>query len=325
MFVLRMSSMTVIVTMEMLFISMTCVAIYLIVWASFLRTNYTIPLNTVISNVFNIIITGVPYNLAVSVIIGYLINIRKLNKLHILTKESFSLDSMNSIDVVVTDKSGTITKNAYEVTNAFLCHREIDLNRYLHSHSHSHSSFFQQFLNVIDLAIQESSNIPNEIAMLRFVKKYRTPESKNPRNYYKLIEMIEFSSSNMYQAMLYQHNSEVEVLLDNDKKRNCLDLIIGGIGDFLLPKCTYMMNTKGLDNERTDENIICEIQAKLDKWALIGRKVICFCKKKIDEESFKKAKKKPNFNFQKWFNSECANFTFVGMIGLMDPPQPGFD
>ena len=118
-----------------LFVSFLCILIFIIVWASYLKTNYNLPVNTIISNILNIVVTGVPYSCSSIMMVGYMIYFRKLNKMHLLIKKRHYIGSLNSIDVVLTDKTGTITKNEFEVTNAYFCEREIDTTKYLRSHS----------------------------------------------------------------------------------------------------------------------------------------------------------------------------------------------
>ena len=313
------------IALSTLFVSFLCILIFIIVWASYLRNNYNLPVNTIISNILNIVVTGVPYSCSSIMMVGYFIYFRKLNKMHILIKKRHFIGALNSINVVLTDKTGTITKNEFEVTNAYFCEREIDTTKYLRSHSHD----FDKFIGMLEVDNKEDSHDPIERAHFQFFTKfhYHSLESKNQKYAYKIAEKIDFSSSNMFQATLFQPKKFFSVgknLSESINEKHHVELIVIGITDFLLPKCTYVMSETCLDNEKIEGKSLNRIQRKIDKWASVGRKVICFCKKTIDEETFLNAKNEANFNFQKWFNSESTNLTFVGMVGLMDPPQPGY-
>lgn len=308
--------------------SFALIVIYLIVWASYLRSAYNLPLNTVVSNVFNIIITGVPFSFPVSIITAFLIIFKDIKKLHISAKKRFVMGSMNSVDVVLTDKSGTLTKNEFEVSNALFGQTHIDCGKSLRSHS----SAFDRFINIVKIGYKANSDNSIERVINRFFSKfqYHSIEARNPKGPYELVEKILFTSANMYQAALFQQKSvRSHINLLNSDEGNCdndhVELVINGIAEILLPKCKFTIQGKDGDVVELEEAGLSKIQQRIDKWALSGRKVICFCKKTIEKESFEKAKENKKYTFQRWFNSQFSNLTFVGIIGLMDPPRPGYN
>lgn len=73
-------------------------------------------------------ISGVPFGLPISVTLALFLVSRELKKGKILVKNVFAIDSANSIDVLITDKTGTLTWNKLKVHNVFIGSQEIDID-----------------------------------------------------------------------------------------------------------------------------------------------------------------------------------------------------
>jgi sodium/potassium-transporting ATPase subunit alpha len=98
--------------------------------------------------------------------------------------------------------------------------------------------------------------------------------------------------------------------------------MVRGAPDLLLAKCKYIIKPNG-GTMRLNEESRRLIEAKLNKWSLMGRRSICFCKKIIPNETAEPYAQMSKKQSQKWLNSECSELTFVGLIAFIDPPKPG--
>ena len=304
-------------------VSIICGAVFLIFWATYLRTKYNTPVRTVLFGVFSIIVTGIPYSLPISISLGLLIQLNSTRKSHILVKNALSLVSMNLIDVIVADKSGTITRNLFQVTNVFLGGKEVDLEKDVDSSSPT----FSKLLKLVEMLMNTISINPNEHAMLRFVNKYKWPDAKSPKKFYKVAERLDFITTNIYQCRVLEYindDSGIDASLsDVGESYDSSILGVAAMPEFLVSKCKYMLAEDG-NKVRLDDDMISRIQSRIEKWGSLGQKIIVFAKKTIDKEEFEKARADKNYNYQKWFISQCSNLTMIGMLGLVDPPQPGY-
>jgi len=101
---------------------------YLIIWAAWLRTAYPSRFTDILSNLLNIIVSGVPSELPVLFTGCLFVVLRILRRSGVIVKNLFGIYSMSDIDVVITDKTGTITKNLAQVAYVFYSLKEIDVD-----------------------------------------------------------------------------------------------------------------------------------------------------------------------------------------------------
>ena len=305
--------------------SIVCAVIYMIVWSCYLRNLYDFTLSQIFSNVLHIMLTGIPYGLPVSLTIGFLIQLRQLSKLHILVKNMYSLATMSSIDVVLTDKTGTLTHNSYDVSDVFFGNGELDVEMNLQSANISEG--LKKLLDLCDFCSFETEIDRIDQTLCRFAQRNRPFESVNLRDFYDIIDEIAFTSTNMYQARLIQVKEEKEDVLY--KESNALGikspsvLIIRGMPEFILPKCRYMLRADSGEKMKMNETNMKTIESKIAEWSAMGHRIVCFAKKVITEEAMEK-RSEENYDFPKWFNGECNRLVFAGMIGFMDHPKPWY-
>ena len=303
--------------------TMMCEIIYLVVWVCYLRTIHTYTFTQVLSNLLHMFLTGIPFGLPMSLNFGLLFLVRYLGKLHILVKNMFSLATMSSIDVVLTDKTGTLTHNVYEVSDLFFGNGELDVEMNLQSANISEG--LKKLLDLCDFCSFETEIDRIDQTLCRFAQRNRPFDSLNLRDYYDIIDEIAFTSTNMYQARLIQVKEEKEDLLY--KESNALGikspsvLIIRGMPEFILPKCRYMLRADSGEKMKMNETNMKTIESKIEEWSAMGHRIICFAKKVINDEEMEK-RTEENYDFPKWFNGECNRLVFAGMIGFMDHPKP---
>lgn len=295
----------VLLAYALIFLTLLNLLIYILVWLLMIRTNYYSAAIYVLRSLVNISVTGFPVSLPVSIIIGLFLTVQKLRKSHIVVKDMFAITSMSGIDVVLTDKTGTLTRNELEVANVFYSTKEIDVELC----SLDPDVFLgaqvglKQLLNLCDFCTcEEKKSSSVEHALLRFARKNMTTKFDC-----EIINEIEFSSNNKYQARLVRQKSGAHLLM------------IRGAPDLLLPKCKRIINADHGDME-INATILKSIEDKMEQWSLMGRRLMCLCKKPINEDKQSRAAR--NSNFQKWFDYEFKNLTFVGLIGFTDPLKP---
>jgi sodium/potassium-transporting ATPase subunit alpha len=316
-----------------LIISFACTSIYLIVWAAWIRVNYYDSALNVWISILNIIVTGIPVGLPVSIIIGLFVILQKLRQSNIVVKNIFAITSMSGIDVVLTDKTGTLTQNSLEVAGVFYSTKEIDVDL-----CSQESDVFlggeaglRELVEMCDFCTSEDSKTSTNLvekALLEFSEK-NLP--KKLIEHYKIENDIEFNSMNKFQARLIKPKDEINIPIDrviSERKsltnlKNAYVLMIRGAPDFLIPKCKYILNAGEGQTVMSDASKIL-IEAKMQQWSLMGRRLICFCKKAVTdcENSVLSKNLTTTQEFQKWVNSQLNELTFIGMIGFIDPPRP---
>jgi magnesium-transporting ATPase (P-type) len=172
--------------------------LYLIVWVSSLRLSsyYTWSWRDVVYATLNVAFVGMPIGLPVSFMVGLYLVSRGLHKSRVFVKSIFSILLTNNIDVVLTDKTGTLTRNSLEVASVLYSTNEVDVDDvYL-----SGQVALEQLLDLCDFCTQESSVALNlmEQALFEFAQKNRPPGLKKLSEEFQVIDQIEFNNNMKY-------------------------------------------------------------------------------------------------------------------------------
>jgi sodium/potassium-transporting ATPase subunit alpha len=107
-------------------ISLIGVLVYVVVFFVYLRSRYNPSAANTANDIISIVISGIPFGMPISVTIGLFLVSRRLKRGKILVKNVFAVDSLSSVDVIITDKTGTITRNELVVSNVMQATKEID-------------------------------------------------------------------------------------------------------------------------------------------------------------------------------------------------------
>lgn len=217
-------------------------AIYLIVWFSYLRPNYYTNTIYVWRNILNIAVTGIPIGMPVALLLSLLVIFHKLRKLNIMVKNVFVIKSMNSVNVVLTDKTGTLTRNSVEIANVFYSTKEICVDLCYESPEIylGAQNGLKELIDLCDFCMPENYNPTMvERSLYDFAVRNR-PTTKKIINEYEIIDEISFNSNNKYQARLVRPriNKKISLKLEegaydsNKDKQNVL--MIRGAPDLLL-------------------------------------------------------------------------------------------
>ncbi len=256
-----------------------------------------------------IIVANVPEGLLPTVTLTLSIAAQKMAKNNALVKDIESIETLGSISIICTDKTGTLTKNELNVDSLYCNNQLYYFNEehkvysnlrnthYLHTSSHK---YFERILETFyfcnNSTITEKgvkSGDPTEIA---------------------LIENLETQKSLTWLA---QHNSRIfEIPFDSEKKYMIVANDTGteriaymkGSPEIVLKKCTHTMVGNKIVKLTTKS--IKEIIKQNSNFAQEGKRVLGLAYKDIDDLA---ANEK---------NLEKNNYIFTGLICLQDPPRP---
>lgn len=111
---------------SIMFICVIGVFVYVIVYFVYLRPQYSPALYATFNDIILIIISGIPFGMPITVTIGLFLVSNRLKNMKILVKNVFAIDSMSSVEVIITDKTGTLTRNQLKVANVLQATKELD-------------------------------------------------------------------------------------------------------------------------------------------------------------------------------------------------------
>ncbi|KAH6620011.1 hypothetical protein C7974DRAFT_457820 [Boeremia exigua] len=309
------------------------VIVIVVLWAAWLRKDYPgwidVPLLIVscVSAAVAFIPEGLPIALTTSLTI--VANIMRKNK--ILCKSLKTVETLGSVSVICSDKTGTLTKNSMVVTDIYAGGEEYtpaaarDLMAALRSENNlaalskkredvidrlrmlaglCNSGEFDAATMHLPIADRKINGDATDQALLRLSESLGSVAELR-RDYKKVFE-IAFNSKNKFMVRLVSP-------ADKDATGNNTTLMIKGAPDILLGRCDTLLNDKGETVPLTPAQV-SRIEQIKDDWSRQGKRVILLAQKPTVAPF--------STNHEKEVLVAARHgLTFVGMVGIVDPPR----
>jgi sodium/potassium-transporting ATPase subunit alpha len=254
-----------------------------------------------------------------------------MRKNKILCKSLKTVETLGSVSVICSDKTGTLTKNRMTVTDIFAAGEEFtpdaarDLMAVVRSENNI-AALSKKRENIIDqvricaglcnsgefdaatmhLPISERTinGDATDQAVLRLSESLGSVAELR-RDYKKVFE-IAFNSKNKFMVRLMTPANQ-------NATSNNTTLMIKGAPDILLPRCELVLNEKNEAVPLTDaqRNRIEQIK---DGWSRQGKRVILMARKPTVAPFSSNAEKEV-------LVAARQGLTFVGIVGIVDPPR----
>ncbi|KAK2784755.1 hypothetical protein FQN52_008840 [Onygenales sp. PD_12] len=264
---------------------------------------------------------GLPVAIAMSLTIGA--NIMRKNK--ILCKSLATVETLGSVSVICSDKTGTLTKNEMFVTDSFTggkqCTEEAARKAILEANDATNgpNKAMDQLRRVGGLcnaAEFDASTVnfpvsqmkmfgdPTDQAILRFSQTLGSV-SKLRDDTKKLFE-IAFNSRNKFMIrIMHSLDAGAEDML-----------YIKGAPDVLLPRCGSAIQTDGSIKPLSSVDLT-QIESVKNKWSSGGKRVILVAQKSLGPNA---GNLLSSSDPEKAVMAEAReNLTLVGLVGLIDP------
>jgi Ca2+-transporting ATPase len=233
----------------------------------------------------------IPESLGAVVSITLSISTKRMAKENVIVKRLSSVETLGSVNVICTDKTGTLTQNKMAIRKIIFNGQEYSANEFLKLNLDSFSEdLFNQALVLPNDAItdgQERIGDPTELALIDFAEQLGIDEIKYRQKYQRLDE-IPFDSKRKLMSTLNQISDEVKV---NFTK---------GALDELLKKCRRILIDGKVVN-LTDE-IKTKIMKQAAKMSNDALRVLGFAYKQV-----------------KTVKASEKDLIFLTAVGMIDP------
>lgn len=302
----------------------------LITWAAWLRRDHFQFMNVVamLNDVMGCVVAFIPEGMPVAVALTLMMIARRMKAVNILPKGLSTVETLGCVNVICSDKTGTLTENKmHVVTVAFIDHEFAspdDARQALEKEppSEAMEEFHRAAVlcndatfdpTAMHLPISERVTQGNatDAAVLRFAESTRPSDAlrtANPRAF-----EIPFNSKNKW--MLALHCSS-EVDADPEKKPQ-YQIFIKGAPDVLLPACTKFWSGKSNSVQHIDAAARAAFKVLQDKLSRKAERVIVLCERTIRPH----AKIGTNAFSDEVASFALSNLTIIGILGIMDPPR----
>lgn len=277
-----------------------------------------------------------------SVTISLLLIALRMKRSRVLVKNLTVIETLSCVNVIASDKTGTLTQNKMFVASASVGIERVDLDEAT-GQNFEHTIGFSQLVSSAGLCNNaqfedEDMSIPikqrkakgdaTDIALLRFSAEYERLKDLNVN--YDIEAEIPFNSRNKWMVKVIRaRNSEVHAQIfgaDADPSANiCL---LKGAPDYLMKKSTQIIDPDGSQRPITADikNRIIGIQNDL---CLLGQRVLVICKKEMRLDDVYSAPKgaaassgDSSSDLEKYIQ-QSNDFCIIGLVGIIDPPREG--
>lgn len=296
-------------------------------WLNKKYPNY-INLPNLMVNTISVMIAFIPEGLPVCVTLSLLMIAKRMAKSRVLVKNLGTIETLSCVNVIASDKTGTLTQNKMFVGNALAGLENLNLNfiregkatlqlvsaSYLCNNAH-----FDDNDKNTSVELRSAVGDATDIALLKFSQKYH--DIHKVQFGYSCLSEIPFNSKNKWMVKTFKANDkDIHETIFTEKSPSNF-MFIKGAPDILLKKCKTILQNDGSELELTDDILdqLCKIQ---NEWCLMGQRVIVICKRGCDLDLNEWIVKPPGEQ-ENYINEKCNDFCMIGMLGIIDPPREG--
>ncbi|KAI1616233.1 hypothetical protein EDD36DRAFT_129967 [Exophiala viscosa] len=317
------------------------------VWAGYIRHAYPHYINVpkLIVNIVSVAIAFVPEGLPIALTASLTITANIMRQNNILCKSLKTVETLGSVSVLLSDKTGTLTKNQMVVTDCLVglktmtaieAAQDVIVEK---SEGHSRKAALEQLRVVsgvcnagefdpttIHLPLNERRIIADATDQAIFRLSESLGSVNESRDMWRKRFDLAFNSKNKFALRVSSATSEAAAAMtvsaaekasfdaDND-----MLLMIKGAPDILLPRCTKYVGEDGEVHE-LDDRVRTSTEATKDSWSSQGKRVILLARKPLPASDLKSD---PNDNE---FEPEAiqharAGLTLIALVGIVDPPR----
>ena len=259
-----------------------------------------------------------------------------MKKNRVLAKNLTVIETLSTVNVIASDKTGTLTQNKMFVASAAAGINEVSLED-VNAGNYERTVAFNQLVSTSGLCNnarfenendtetpvrqREAKGDATDVAMLRFWAEYDTYKSQLGKAYDIKAE-IPFNSRNKWMVKVIKPNdADIHSKLFGEDNEMASDIILlKGAPDYLLRKSTHILNENG-SMTHIKPNIANRLVEIQNEWCQLGQRVLMVCKKKCNLETI--FNDDSNISELENYIHASEDFCIVGLVGIIDPPREG--
>ncbi|KAK0345692.1 hypothetical protein LTR02_005256 [Friedmanniomyces endolithicus] len=293
----------------------------IIVWATWLRKTYpdwiTVPI--LIVDCVSVAVAFIPEGLPIAVTASLTITAQIMKRNKVLCKSLKTVETLGAVNVICSDKTGTLTRNIMAVTEylvgkepgtALKSAGDYDTEKGLQQLARvaavcNEAEFDASTVNA-QIADRKVLGDATDSAILRFTEGMTKVSALRAAN--RSIFKIAFNSKNKFAINVVQPEDETSPLL-----------MIKGAPDILLPRCGSYLNKDGFV-ERLENHDRRAVESMKDFWSSQGRRVILLAQKPLEALQFDSATQPREYELD-IMGRASTELILVGLIAIVDPPR----
>ncbi|TFY54358.1 hypothetical protein EVG20_g9732, partial [Dentipellis fragilis] len=321
----------------------TFVAIVIVIlWAAWLRRSFPDYINVsgLLIDIVSVMVAFIPEGLPIAVTISLAKVAHTLSKHKVLCKSLSIVETLGSVNVLCSDKTGTLTQNKMHVEDAAVYDTSFvtsSLQETLKSAPKEVRENMRQLPAISAICnaatFQAEGHVigdATDSAILRFADSFHPVDEV--RDDWMTVFKMNFNSKTKFMLMLSE--------LSASRKRSRSDdpiaplaswddfgtddflLTVKGAPEILFPRCSYVLDPSGGPSIPLSVAIRDRIIAVQEKWASQGRRVLLLARRTIPRQEFPKTIERFSDAFEELVGEFNADLCIVGLVGLIDPLKP---
>ncbi|OJD35701.1 h k atpase alpha [Diplodia corticola] len=327
-------------------IMLTMVIIVISVWAGWLRRDHPhwINVSQLIVDCVSVAVAFIPEGLPIAVTASLTIVASIMRKNAILCKSLKTVETLGSVSVICSDKTGTLTKNQMRVTDCLVgrdvltateAAGKVQLSRV--SANIAEPSLACKQLAVVGsvcnagefdastmnkpLSERKINGDATDTAVLRFSEGLLSVHET--RQKWRNVYRVAFNSKNKFMIQVAQrdvYEPANDALFDNDNPRpEDQVLMIKGAPDILLPRCTRFMDYEGHAQPLTESDR-CFLEDAKNVYSKQGKRVILLAQKVLPKHVSGISNESAQYE-NAIMDEASRGFLLIGLVAIVDPPR----
>lgn len=304
----------------------------LFTWVGWLRVDHYSFMDVVqmLNNVMGCVVAFIPEGMPVGVALTLMMVAKRMKQTNILPKGLATVETLGCVNVICSDKTGTLTQNKMFVRSVGLVDKEYNVDELIEGHLKSislpspveallHGSVLcnDAFFDPTTLNQPVNDRIVNgnatDAAVLRFVETIN-PDHKTQNSEYERVHQIPFNSKNKWMMTLHKIPESQRVV---NASRESYLVYVKGAPDVLLPKCTAYWSGVSDEVKPLDHSARQLFSAFQEKLSRRAERVIVLC-----ERFYTPRGTVGSNDFNDEILAECLqDLVILGIFGIIDPPR----
>ncbi|KAF8811093.1 sodium-potassium ATPase [Phlegmacium glaucopus] len=330
-------------------LALAVAVLIVVLWAAWLRRSFpgTINVPTLLVDVVSVMVAFIPEGLPVAVTLSLAKVANILSKKLILCKSLSIVETLGSVNVLCSDKTGTLTQNSMHVENLAILDTEFQSESFRTLLSDAEPDTAGNLLQVVAIgAICNAASFDNsspldkktnskavsgnatDAAILRFSDSVASAEITRQRwtNVYR----ANFNSKTKFMLQLSELSSAIPLdgtlvpplaLWDNYTRGSFL-LSVKGAPEVLMPRCSHVLDPSGGPPIPISTAIRERITDVQERWSRTGQRVLLLARRIIRDNWLERATDRQSEEFAEVVEEYNRDLIIVGLVGLIDPLKP---
>jgi sodium/potassium-transporting ATPase subunit alpha len=267
-----------------------------------------------IATVIGLIIAFVPEGLPLAMSLTLTFTALNMRRKQVLVKKLSTVETLGCVNVITSDKTGTLTRNEMHVSELFVGLQSISAKASVSAYESNDESITEMIrcLTLCNQAFYRTETSDNsfdvrrpivgnssDVAFLDYCSDF--VNVTNVRTRYTKLAEIPFNSRNKYMTTIVQEDADTSLLF------------MKGAAEIVLKKCTNILLANGTTCPLTD-TMNDDIKLHIEQYAKEGKRVFAAAKLQLNTEIMPPT-------FDSGIDFPIEELIFIGLVALIDPPR----